>query len=531
MSSHVALLPLIAPAALCLAAALARLEPGRRPRRVLGASRAATAAALVLAAVAGGVVAVHGPLVSPVLGAGGIGFSIRLDVLSAVMFGLVAFVGVIVVQYSRNYLHGDPRHGAFLGGLCLTLAAVLLLVLSGNLLQLVAAWIATSLTLQRLLLFYRERPSAIVAARKKFIVSRIGDACLIAAAILLVRSFGTADVGAILEQARAALGASEVPPGVRAAAVLLAVTALLKSAQFPTHGWLPEVMETPSPVSALLHAGIINAGGFLVIRLADVMLLSPASMYLLVIVGGFTALFGSAVMLTQTSVKVSLAWSTVAQMGFMLLECGLGVFSVALLHIVAHSLYKAHAFLSSGSVVETARASWIPISEAGRRLPRFAISLAMALAVFLGVGWLVGVSLTARPTVAALGAILVMGLTHLLAQALDGKPHWYVVGRTVIAAAGAALLYFVLETGAEHMSASTLPPPPYPDAIMSGLLALVVGAFGLAMVLQLLLSARASSRRWQAAYVHLRNGLYVNVLFSRLVGGPRGRDRLCSERS
>jgi NAD(P)H-quinone oxidoreductase subunit 5 len=111
-------------------------------------------------------------------------------------------------------------------------------------------------------------------------------------------------------------------------------------------------METPTPVSALLHAGVINAGGFLLIRFADVMLLSPAVLAVLVMLGGFTALFGGLVMLTQSAVKTSLAWSTVAQMGFMILQCGLALFPLALLHIVAHSLYKAHAFLASGQAVD-----------------------------------------------------------------------------------------------------------------------------------------------------------------------------------
>ncbi len=136
------------------------------------------------------------------------------------------------------------------------------------------------------------------------------------------------------------------------AAGFLAAAALLKSAQFPVHGWLTEVMETPTPVSALLHAGVINAGGFLLIRFADVMLLAPGVLAVLVMVGGFTALFGGLVMLTQPAVKTSLAWSTVAQMGFMILECGLGLFPLALLHIVAHSLYKTHSFLASGEAVE-----------------------------------------------------------------------------------------------------------------------------------------------------------------------------------
>ncbi|RBF92950.1 oxidoreductase, partial [Xanthomonas oryzae pv. oryzae] len=115
---------------------------------------------------------------------------------------------------------------------------------------------------------------------------------------------------------------------------LLALAAVLKSAQFPTHGWLTEMMEAPTPVSALLHAGVINGGGFLLIRFSDLMLSAPGVLAVLAMLGGFTALFGALVMLTQPAVKTSLAWSTVAQMGFMMLQCGLALFPLALLHIV-----------------------------------------------------------------------------------------------------------------------------------------------------------------------------------------------------
>ena len=136
--------------------------------------------------------------------------------------------------------------------------------------------------------------------------------------------------------------------------ILFVLGAMTKSAQFPFHSWLPDTMETPTPVSALMHAGVINAGGFLVIRLSPLVSLSPIALDLLALIGALTAMLGAVVMLTQTSIKRSLAYSTIAQMGFMMLQCGLGAFSAALLHIVAHSAYKAHAFLSSGSVLDSA---------------------------------------------------------------------------------------------------------------------------------------------------------------------------------
>src|SRR5690606_5255778 len=134
---------------------------------------------------------------------------------------------------------------------------------------------------------------------------------------------------------------------------LIICGALLKSAQFPFHTWLPDTMGTPTPVSTLMHAGIINAGGYLVIRLSPLLVENTTAMLFLATIGAVTLASASLVMLTQTSVKRMLAYSTIAQMGFMLLQCGLGAYALAVLHLIAHSLYKAHAFLSSGSTVAT----------------------------------------------------------------------------------------------------------------------------------------------------------------------------------
>jgi NAD(P)H-quinone oxidoreductase subunit 5 len=334
-----ALTPLGAPAVLLLAGAASFFD--RRPRASWGPSwaEAASVLAVLTAILSAGVLIVRGPGDSPVLGvqetAGlEMGLAVRLDVVSVVMLLLVTVIGWVVVRFARTALDGEARHGAFTGWLCLTLAAVTLLVTAGDLFQLVGAWIATSLVLHRLLLFHPQRIGARRAARKKFILARCGDAALLGAAVLLTVAYRTSDIGAILAAARSGAGGGCAV----GAAGLLALAAGLKSAQCPVHGWLTEVMETPTPVSALLHAGVINAGGVLLVRFADVMLLAPGVLAALVVIGGFTALFGSLVMLTQPAVKTALAWSTVAQMGFMVFECGLGLFPLALLHIVAHAL-------------------------------------------------------------------------------------------------------------------------------------------------------------------------------------------------
>ncbi|HEX4931608.1 MAG TPA: proton-conducting transporter membrane subunit, partial [Gemmatimonadaceae bacterium] len=323
MPASFALAPLAAPLSLLVVAALAVREPGRAPRRVLALSRVTGGFGILIAALTASLVAVAGPATSPTLGGDVASLGLRLDALSTAMFALVAFLGAIVMHYSHRYLEGDARHGAFLGRLATTVAAVMLLVLSGTLLQLALMWTLTSLALQRLLLFYPDRRGAVIAGRKKFIVARLGDAALAGAALLLARGFGTGDIAAIAERAARAAASGTIPPGVGLAVALLAAAAALKSAQFPTHGWLAEMMETPTPVSALLHAGILNGGAFLVVRLAPAVLLSPATMDAMILIGGVTALIMSVVMVTQSSIKTQLAYSSAAHMGFMFLLCGL----------------------------------------------------------------------------------------------------------------------------------------------------------------------------------------------------------------
>lgn len=463
-------------------------------------------------------VAVAGPMRSATLGPHGIGIAIYLDMLSAGMSVLVSFVGLIVVRFSRNYLDGDANQGQFTVRLCLTLASVLLVIVSGNLLQLAAAWIATSLGLHTLLIFYADRPAAHLAARKKFVVSRLGDLCLIGAIAAVYSAAGTLDTAAILDAARQIQHGGSTPPGFALAGPLLAIAALLKSAQFPTHGWLLEVMETPTPVSALLHAGIINAGGFLVLRYADLMLLSAQAMDMLTIIGGLTALFGSVVMLPQTSVKVSLAYSTIAQMGFMLLECGLGAFPTAFLHIVAHSLYKAHAFLSSGSVIDIFRASWSPSPGGALHPLRLAGAILIVGAAAAALGAILGVAIDAKPGMLVLTFILMLGLVHLIGSGIDRRPNSFVVVRTVTLAVLVAAAYFGLHGGVELLLAGSIPPvQPARGPFEYAMAGLTILSFAALTLFQNLLPHRADSPAWAAIYAHIANGLYVNTLANRWI--------------
>jgi NAD(P)H-quinone oxidoreductase subunit 5 len=410
-----------------------------------------------------------------------------LDHLSAILLALSGFLFFTVCRYSARYMAGDPGQARFTFWLCLTGALVFALVLARNLLWFSFAWCGISLSLHQLLQFYRHRPGALLAARKKFFISRLGDLALFTAVVLTYSAFGSLDFQVIFAAAR------EPQPAVAWIAPLLAFAALLKSAQFPFHSWLPDTMETPTPVSALMHAGIINAGGILVIRLSPLIVQSDTAMAMLALTGAFTALFASVVMLTQASVKRCLAFSTVAQMGFMMLECGLGAFHLALLHLVAHSLYKAHAFLSTGAAVQAP----LPPRPRAAGVLTFIASLAAASLIVALTGYALGVSPLAQPI---LTGIFTLAIAQLLCFASTATG--------LALALAASVAYFLLDRAAEHLIDA-------PRYTAHWLAAPILAAFLLITLFQLQLPRLVHTRFFQALYVHARNGFYCNSLANR----------------
>ncbi|HKL45488.1 MAG TPA: proton-conducting transporter membrane subunit [Roseovarius sp.] len=461
-----------------------------------------------------------GSTTGPLIGAAEMGIAARIDAVSVTMLMLVSFIGWVVMRFAVTYTDGEKTQTRFLGWLSLGLASVLLLVTAGNLIQLILGWGAVGLCVNRLLLTYPERAAAQRAARKKALCSAASDAGLIAGAFALAAAYGTADIATILDAARAGEGGG----AAMLAAALLAISALFKSAQIPTHGWLTEVMEAPTPVSALLHAGVVNAGGFLLIRFADVLLLAPGVLSVLVMIGGFSALFGGLVMLTQPSVKTSLAWSTVAQMGFMILQCGLALFPLALLHIVAHSLYKAHAFLASGGAVAQVASIRRPGPVAipnGRAVLK---SFALALAIYAIIGLLLGIDGKSAQAI-VLGAVLVMGVAYLLAQGLADAAPEVLTRRMAAYSVATTLSYFALQSIAIALTAGTVPATPSPGPLQWALMALTVLSFGTVAWAQATFPNWATHPAAQGLRVHLSNGFYLNAVFDRLTGGWAARNR------
>lgn len=513
----VALAALLSPAAFAATAVSSWFQPGLKPRLVKSMSFFSTILSIALLAVSGYFVYEQSLLQSALLGVNEFGLSIRLDSLSTLMMGLIALLGFIIVKFSANYLDGDQHQGAFMGRLAATIASVQLLVLSGNLGLLFVSWILTSISLHRLLVFYPERPGAQIAARKKFILARLGDISLFFAFFLLYREFGSGNLEVIFKAIQNSSSTRFSFMVVEAPTLLLVLAALLKSAQFPTHGWLIEVMETPTPVSALLHAGLLNAGPFLIIRMAYVMDASTVAPVLLMLVGGFTALFASVAYLTQTSIKTALGYSSVAHMGFSLMVCGLGAYPAAMLHLVAHSFYKAHAFLSSGSVIDLIRAGKIVRTSQTVTPFKVVAGISMALALYTGFALLWGIDPVNEFALLVVGAVIVMGLSRLFTSALKMKSSALLL-QTALLALMVTVAFFTLESSARFLLNNQVPAlalPGWGKIITAGFLLL---AFGLAVFIQIIAPQLSPNPFYRSFAIHIRNGFYANALFDRLIG-------------
>lgn len=495
-----------------LAAALPfALRPGRRPGGLPMLAESAALATVALAMAAAAQLWIAGPGTLALFGLD----MVRLDPVSVTLALLVAFVGWVVMRYARRYLDGEAQEGRFHALTLAAIASVLVLVQAASLPVLVMSFVATGLVLRQLLLFYADRREAQRAAAKFIRVWAAGDLALVAASFLLWHSLGSVEIAALLS-------AGALPTGAQVAVALIVLSAALKTAAFPLHGWLTEVMEAPTPVSALLHAGIINSGGVLLITLSGLVQQSPGAMAALVVLGGFTALFGALVMLTQSAVKTALAWSTVSQMGFMLLQCGLGLWALALLHIIAHSLYKAHAFLSSGGAVRAVNALRKPGPVAVPGLVAVGRSFALALILYVGVAAGFSALMGEKsPQALALGAILIFGVSYLIAQGLADAAPGALTRRTLGASIAAALAYFTFQVLAQAIWGPSLPVTPVAGPLEWALIVVAVLSFGLVAFAQALFPIWAHHPSMAGLRVHLANGLYLNALLDRMIGGFR----------
>ena len=279
------------------------------------------------------------------------------DPLSGLMGLLISGISLIVHVYSCRYMAEEPGYVRFFVLLDLMTAALLVMVAAGDLVTLLVAWHLIGVLLYFLLGQDTHSPSAYRYAFWTFFTYRIGDLSLLLAAVVLVDAYGSWSLAQLFDRIAANPNAQGVLglAATEVAGALLAFAAFARSAQFLLHTWLPYTMDGPTPVSALMHAGIVNAGGFLINRFAPVFVHSGDVLHWVFVVGLVTAVIGSALMLTQNDIKKALGYSTMGQMGFMIMECGVGAFSLAIYHLIAHGLFKGTLFLGAGSVIGDAR--------------------------------------------------------------------------------------------------------------------------------------------------------------------------------
>lgn len=280
-----------------------------------------------------------------------------LDELTSVMLIVVTSVSALVHIYSVGYMRGEDGYYRFFSYLSLFTFSMLMLVLSNNFLQLFFGWEAVGLSSYLLIGFYYKKKSAADAGKKAFIVNRFGDFGFILGLFLIWASFGTlhyepifANIDQIANQTFTILGITFNLP--TAIALLLFCGAIGKSAQLPLHVWLPDAMEGPTPISALIHAAtMVTAGIFLVARCNPIFALSMTALNVVTIIGAITCLFAATIALTQTDIKRVVAYSTISQLGYMFIACGVGAYSAGIFHLFTHAYFKALLFLGCGSII------------------------------------------------------------------------------------------------------------------------------------------------------------------------------------
>ena len=319
-----------------------------------------------------------------------ISWGVFIDRLAVVMLGLVTFVALLVQVYSLEYMRGDARFGWYFAVHSFFGAAMLALVLADNLLFLYIAWELVGLGSYLLIGFWWERRSAAEAAKKAFITTRIGDVGLLIGIILLFRATGTFDISEIIEMAQAgAIGQGTLT----ASALLLFMGAMGKSAQFPFHVWLPDAMEGPTPVSALIHAAtMVAAGVYLVARMLPMFELVPVVMLVVAVIGLITFLYAGTLALVMTDIKRALAYSTISHLGLMMLSLGAFGLAAAIFHLVAHGVSKAMLFLGAGSVMHGMHEETDMRKMGGlrRTMPLTAITFVIGAASLAGIAPLSG---------------------------------------------------------------------------------------------------------------------------------------------
>ena len=416
--------------------------PRSAARLAVGASAAATTGALVLLITVG----IDGPVDAVITNSDGAAVvGLTADRVGVILLLLTSSVGLIVQSFASRSLRGDPRATRFHALAAVLASATSLVGIAATGSGFVVAWVATSVALVALLGHKAPWPAAVRSQRLTARTFLVGDASLLAAMVLAIVTVGDIDLRTVGLDALAldaeSVGSLSV---LTVVALLLIVAGVARSALVPLHAWLPSTLAAPTPVSALLHAGVINGAGVLLIRFAPVFASSVSAMALAFALGIATALFATAVMLVRTDVKGGLVWSTSGQMGFMVVQLGVGAFAAALFHIVGHALYKAAMFLGAGGAI-SAHSRQMQRPHLGRAdtatLTSTAMRVVMGLLAPLGAFalalWVIDPHLTAAATI-----LIVLFGTLSVGRAANG---WmsatpFAAGRTIAVGVGGVLV-------------------------------------------------------------------------------------------
>jgi len=278
--------------------------------------------------------------------------AILVDPLSVFMFLIVTGVGFVIHVYSVGYMHDDPEYSRFFAYLNLFIFSMLVLVAAADFFFLIVGWALVGLASYLLIGFWREKTSAVLAARKAFVMNVIGDVGMVIAALVIFETFGTLNFVDVFASAPGMFRPND--DTMLLITMLLLVGAFAKSAQLPLHTWLPDAMEGPTPVSALIHAAtMVTAGVYLVARCHVLYELAPYTMYFIAGVGIITAVFAGSMAMVQYDIKRVIAYSTMSQLGYMFLAMGIGVYSLGMFHLMTHAFFKALLFMAAGSVIHS----------------------------------------------------------------------------------------------------------------------------------------------------------------------------------
>ncbi|MDQ4083677.1 MAG: NADH-quinone oxidoreductase subunit L [Actinomycetota bacterium] len=492
------------------------------------------------------------------LGEGGsFQMGVYIDGLAAMMLVVVCFVSLMIQLYSGAFMQGDKRFAWYYAVLNLFTASMLGLVLAPNFIELYVFWELVGLCSYLLIGHWFEKPSAAKAATKAFIVTRIGDAALFVGIIMFWRATGTTSFEGITQAAQAGFISGSL---FTVAVVLVFIGAIGKSAQFPLHVWLPDAMEGPTPVSALIHAAtMVAAGVYLVARTYDIFVQSETAMLVVAYIGGFTALMAASMALTKKDIKRVIAYSTVSQLGYMMLALGIGSFTAGMFHLYNHAFFKALLFLGAGSII-TAMNSYNIFEMGGlrRRMPitfwtMVAAGLSLAGIFPFSGFWskeaIIGSAFEEHFYVLYAMALLTVFLTafyifRAIFVAFMGEPQTegareavespgIMTGPMVILAflavvsglVGTPLRDFFGELVAPStFAAEVLGLEPHPFSYLLAAISVAVGVGGVALAYALYVPkperATALSRRFSGLYAFLDNGWYFDALYGALFVRP-----------